>query len=332
VAAVIGLAMLAPATLAVGQAGASTSTGATTSARAADPTLDIVQTAQAAGSFTTLLAAAQAAGLVDALKAPGPYTVFAPTDAAFATLLGKLHVTAEQLLASKDLLGVVLKYHVLSGKVLSSDLPASTDAPTLLGPALRITKDASGVTINGSAHVTTADVLATNGVIHVIDAVLIPIPPIAPPAPANDIVTVATNAGGFKTLLAAAKAAGLVDALKAPGPYTVFAPTDAAFARLLKRLHVTPAQLLAQPGKVASILKYHVIAGKVPSSALGRRTVATTLNGKKVAIRKYRVWAGRGRHRHLVTKVTVNGFATVVKADVMASNGVIHAIDRVLVP
>ena len=123
-------------------------------------------------------------------------------------------------------------------------------------------------------------------------------------------------------MLAAAKAAGLVDALKGPGPFTVFAPTDRAFTTLIRRLHTTPEKLLSNPAKLASILKYHVVSGEVFSSQLKRgRNVVTTLNGHKIVVRKYR----NG-------KVTVNGSAHVTTADIDASNGVIHVIDRVLIP
>ncbi len=299
--------------------------GASTTVRS-EATGDIVATAQSAGQFTTLLAAAQAAGLVDALKAPGPLTVFAPTDAAFATLLANLHLTADQLLANKALLTAVLKYHVVSGKVLSTDLPVgTTTATTLAGGTIAIKKTAAGVTVNGYAHVTTADVLATNGVIHVIDSVLLPF------GPKLDIVDTAKAAGSFTTLLAATQAAGLVDALEAPGPLTVFAPTDAAFARTLRRLHLTAAQLLAQPAKLATILKGHVVAGRITSAQLGRRTVATTLAGTRLVIRKTRRWVGRRHHRHLSTRITINGVATITTPDVLATNGVIHVINNVLV-
>lgn len=133
------------------------------------PKADIVDTAVAAGSFKTLVTAIQAAGLVDTLKSPGPFTVFAPTDAAFAKLPAG---TVEALLKDKAKLTQILTYHVVSGKVLSGDIKTG-DVKTVQGQTLAIRKDAMGVTVNG-AKVVTADVLATNGVIHVIDTVLIP--------------------------------------------------------------------------------------------------------------------------------------------------------------
>jgi len=173
-------------------------------------------------------------------------------------------------------------------------------------------KNESGVTIN-KAKVVTADVIASNGVIHIIDGVLLP-----PSDPT--IVDVAQSAGMFTTLLAAAEAAGLVDALKAEGPLTVFAPTDAAFKTLLRRLHLTPAKLLANKAALTKILTYHVVPSKVLSSDLKSRQRVTTLNGATIIVRK----SAKG--------VTVNGTAKVTTADLTASNGVVHVINRVLIP
>lgn len=132
---------------------------------------DIVDTAVAAGSFTTLVAAVQAAGLVDTLKGEGPFTVFAPTDEAFAALP---EGTVEMLLLpeNKDQLVAILTYHVVSGKVMSTDLSNEMMAPTVQGGEVTIMTE-GGVTVNG-ANVVTADIEASNGVIHVIDAVLMP--------------------------------------------------------------------------------------------------------------------------------------------------------------
>jgi len=304
----------------VGDAGATTTSRSIASVRAYSAG-DIVDVATGAGQFTTLLAAAQAAGLVDALKAPGPITVFAPTDAAFASLLAKLGVTPAQLLANVPLLTAVLKYHVVPGKVLSTDLQSTQSPTTLSGLQMLVTKDAGGVTINGYAKVVSADVAASNGVIHVVDSVLLPFVQGAPAISSDTIVDVASKAGSFTTLLAAAQAAGLVDALKAPGPITVFAPTDAAFATLIRRLHTTPEKLLANKALLTKVLTYHVVAGRITAADLKRgRNVVTTLNGRKIVVVK----TSKG--------VTVNRTAKVTTADIGASNGVIHVINRVLVP
>ena len=132
---------------------------------------DIVDTAVGAGSFTTLVAAVQAAGLVDTLKGEGPFTVFAPTDEAFAALP---EGTVESLLLpeNKDQLVAILTYHVIAGKVMSTDLANEMMAPTVQGSDITIMTE-GGVTVNG-ANVVTADIEASNGVIHVIDSVLLP--------------------------------------------------------------------------------------------------------------------------------------------------------------
>lgn len=130
---------------------------------------DIVDTAVDAGSFTTLVAAVQAAGLVDTLKGEGPFTVFAPTDEAFAALP---EGTVEGLLADPEALAAILTYHVVAGKVMSTDLSDGMMAATVNGAEVTIGTE-GGVTING-ANVVTADIEATNGVIHVIDAVILP--------------------------------------------------------------------------------------------------------------------------------------------------------------
>lgn len=132
---------------------------------------DIVDTAAGAGSFGTLVAAVQAAGLVETLKGPGPFTVFAPTDEAFAKLPAG---TVEDLLKpeNKDRLVAVLTYHVVAGKVMSADLSNGMKAATVQGAAITVTTE-GGVKVNG-ANVVTADVAASNGVIHVIDSVILP--------------------------------------------------------------------------------------------------------------------------------------------------------------
>lgn len=140
-------------------------------AMAQDATSDIVDTAVAAGDFTTLVAAVQAAGLVDTLKGEGPFTVFAPTDAAFAALP---EGTVDTLLKpeNKDQLVSILTYHVVPGAVMSSDLTEGMTAATVQGANVTFTLD-GGAKVN-SANITTADIAASNGVIHVIDTVIMP--------------------------------------------------------------------------------------------------------------------------------------------------------------
>ncbi len=131
--------------------------------------MDIVDTAVGAGTFTTLVAAVQAAGLVDTLKGEGPFTVFAPTDEAFAALPAG---TVEGLLADPAALAAILTYHVVAGRVMSTDLTEGMTAPTVNGADITITLE-GGAKVNG-ANITAADIEATNGVIHVIDTVIMP--------------------------------------------------------------------------------------------------------------------------------------------------------------
>ena len=281
------------------------------------PAKDIVDTAVAAGNFKTLVAAVQVAGLVDALKAPGPLTVFAPTDAAFAKLPADL-IAALLKPENKAKLTEILTYHVLAGKVLSADALKldGAEVATLGGAKIKISVRSGMLFINES-KVIAADVLASNGVIHAIDAVLIP-PGFVPPSTAKDIVDTAVAAGNFKTLVAAVQAAGLVDALKAPSPLTVFAPTDAAFAKLPAGL---VSYLLKPENKetLKKVLLYHVVDGAVSSAQAAHLSSAKTLQGDRVHLSFNGI------------DLFVNG-ARVVAADVQASNGVIHAIDTVLIP
>ncbi len=275
---------------------------------------DIVEIAVDNGSFTILVAALQEADLVGALQGEGPFTVFAPTDDAFIALLGALDITAEQLLAQPALADVLL-YHVVSGKVMSTDLSDGMMAPTLNGES--ITVDLSmGVKINDSS-VAIADIEATNGVIHVIDQVLVPSNFELVLEEEMDIVDIALGNEDFSILVAALQQADLVGALQGEGPFTVFAPTNDAFADLLAALDISAADLLAQPA-LADVLLYHVVSGKVMSGDLSDGLEAPTLNGESIAF-------------DLSDGVKVN-MSNVISADIEASNGVVHVVDSVLVP
>ncbi|MHC4970958.1 MAG: fasciclin domain-containing protein [Planctomycetota bacterium] len=265
---------------------------------------DIVETAAAAGSFETLLQAAQAAGLVDTLKSDGPFTVFAPTDEAFAKLP---QGTVEALLKDKDQLRAVLTYHVVAGKVPARKVAGMRWAKTVQGQSLVVRAGKEGVSIDG-AKVVMADIPASNGLIHVIDRVVIP---------RGDIVDTAVKAGSFKTLVAAVQAAELVETLKGEGPFTVFAPTDAAFGKLPEG---TVAALIKDKPKLQAILTYHVVASRVLADEIpsGTTEVATAGGGK---LRITRDENG----------VKING-ARVIKTDIITGNGVIHVIDGVLLP
>ena len=277
---------------------------------------DIVGIAAGSEDFSILVAALQKAELVEALQGEGPFTVFAPTNAAFEKLLAQLNVTAEDLLGQPQLADVLL-YHVVSGNVLSTDLQNGMTAATLGGQTITVDLT-DGVKINTSS-VVTADIKASNGVIHVIDSVLIPetfqLAPIAAPLPS--IVDIAVGSPDFSILVAALQKAELVEALQGEGPFTVFAPTNAAFEALLGALGITAEELLGQP-QLADVLLYHVVSRRVLSTDLTNGMTAETLGGQAITV-------------DLTDGVKINT-SNVTTADIQASNGVIHVIDSVLVP
>ncbi len=274
----------------------------------------VVEIAVNDGSFTTLVAALQEAELVEALSGEGPFTVFAPTDDAFADLLAQLDITAEDLLNHPQLTDVLL-YHVVSGKVMSTDLSEGLEAETLKGDSIMVSLE-GGVFINES-EVVTADVEGSNGVIHVIDKVLVPEDFVLETEAEETVVDIAVNNGSFTTLVAALQEAELVEALSGEGPFTVFAPTDDAFADLLAQLDITAEDLLNHP-QLTDVLLYHVVSGKVMSTDLSEGLEAETLKGDSIMV-------------SLEGGVFINE-SEVVTADVEGSNGVIHIIDKVLVP
>jgi len=269
---------------------------------------DIVDTAVGAGKFKTLAAALGAADLVDTLKGEGPFTVFAPTDEAFARLPAG---TVETLLKpeNKGTLSGILTYHVVSGKVMAAQVVNLKGAKTVNGQRVDIKVQDSTVMVDGATVVQT-DIVCDNGVIHVIDAVILPAD--------KTIPETAAAAGQFGTLLAAAKAAGLADVLGSEGPFTVFAPTDAAFAKLPKG---TVASLLepANKQKLGDILKYHVLAGRVYSEDAVAAKSAKTLQGSSITV-------------GVTSEGAMVNQSKLVATDVDASNGVIHIIDAVLLP
>ena len=274
---------------------------------------DIVEIAVGDGRFTTLVAALEAAGLVETLQGEGPFTVFAPTDEAFAKLP---EGTVESFLQDIPALTDILLYHVVAGAVSSEQVVTLDSAETVQGESLTISVDGGTVSI-GEATVLIADIEASNGIIHVIDAVLIPQVATEPePAVATDIVEIAVSDGRFTTLVAALEAAGLVETLQGEGPFTVFAPTDEAFAKLPEG---TVESLLQDIPALTDILLYHVVAGAVTSEQVVTLDSAETVQGGSLAIS--------------VSDGTVSiGEATVLIADIEASNGIIHVIDSVLIP
>ena len=246
-------------------------------------------------------------GLDGFLSGPGPFTLFAPTDAAF-NALGP--ATLLSLLADLPQLTNILKHHVVGDSVMSGMLSNGQVVTTLLGTDVVVTIDPTGVYIDG-AMVTVADIVADNGVVHVIDAVLIPQPPAG-----NSVYDVIVASPAHTTLALAIDTAGLAGTLKGPGPFTVFAPTDAAFNALPTG---TLASLLNDLPQLADILKHHVVGDSVMSGMLSNGQVVTTLLGTDVT-------------------VTINSSgvyidnAMVTVTDIVADNGVVHVIDAVLLP
>ena len=269
----------------------------------------IVATAVEAGSFETLVTAVKAAGLVDALNGEGPFTVFAPTDEAFAKLP---EGTVEALVANPEKLKAILTYHVVPGKVMAADVTKITAADTLFGQQLAI-NTSEGVMVGG-ANVVTTDIECSNGVIHVIDSVMMP----------KDIVDIAASNADFSTLVAALKAGGLVETLQGDGPFTVFAPTNAAFAKVPQE---TVASLLQPENKdqLVSILTYHVVPGRVLAEDVVGLKSATTVQGSALPIEVKKAADGS------VKGVMVGG-AKVISTDIIGLNGVIHVVDGVLMP
>ena len=260
---------------------------------------------------TLLEAAVGAAGLADALSGEGPFTVFAPTDAAIVALTEALEITADELLALPNL-GDILQYHVVGAEAYSTDLSDGQMIETLVGEDVTVSITSDGVFIN-DAQVTVADIAADNGVVHVIDAVLLP-----PAPPTNTVVDIIVNSEDHTLLEAAVGAAGLVDALSAEGPFTVFAPTDDAFTALTEALDVTVDELLAYP-LLPAVLQYHVVGAEAYSTDLSDGQEIETLLGEDVTVSIN------------ADGVFINN-AQVIVADLAADNGVVHVIDAVLMP
>jgi transforming growth factor-beta-induced protein len=269
---------------------------------------DIIEAALATDSLSTLATAIKAAGLVEALQSEGPFTVFAPTNDAFAKLPAG---TVATLLKPENInqLRSVLLFHVAKGTYGAKDVTRLSGLETLQGQRVSFDASRKGVTVDG-AGVVSADIQVQNGVIHVVDTVLLP--------SSNNIVSVAQEAGMFNTLLAAAKAAGLVGVLTGSEPVTVFAPTDEAFAKLPAG---TVESLLKPENKdqLAAILAYHVVPGRVYAKDALSAGRARTAQGSEVVIDM------------INGKLKIDS-ANVIANDIDASNGVVHIIDSVILP
>jgi transforming growth factor-beta-induced protein len=258
------------------------------------------------GRFSTLIAAVQAAGLADPLANGGPFTLFAPTDDAFAALPAG---TVESLLNNIPALQNILLYHVLDGSKTAYELLIKRTAETLQGETVAVSIDRNGVFINKSP-VINPNVKAPNGIIHVIGAVLLP------PPPQPNLIETLENDGRFTTLLTALEIAGLTDTVATGGPFTLFAPTDAAFAALPSG---TLASLINDVPALKNILLYHAVEGSQSAKELLRESKVETLQGSNVRVFKKR------------NDVFINR-SKVIESNISASNGIIHAINQVLLP
>jgi uncharacterized surface protein with fasciclin (FAS1) repeats len=280
-----------------------------------EPQRTIVEVAQNNPDLSILVEAVVAAGLTQTLST-GSLTVFAPTNAAFAALLSELGVTKEALLANKTLLTAVLSYHVLGSKVARADVPVGKAITPLAGGFFKI--EASGglkVTDgrNRVSNITATDIQASNGVVHLLDRVLLPAD--------KDIVATASALPDFSILVEAVAAAGLVSTLQGKGPFTVFAPTNAAFAALLAELGVTKEALLANKTLLTSVLTYHVVPARVLKAEVPVGSAITSVQGQSFTV-----------SASLVITDQRMRTSKIVATDVFTSNGVIHVVDKVILP
>ena len=304
---------------------------------------NIPATAVSTGEHTSLVAALAHANLVGVLSGDGPYTVFAPTDSAFEEI--GLNLSDYYTDEENETLAKILSYHVAMGSVMSSELEDGMEINSLIQEPITVNIYGQGaVVLNGEASVTTADVETSNGIIHIIDKVLLP-PSMSPDTPSEgeicydmdthtvdltktaetcdkmwisavDIPTTAAATTIHTSLVAAIAKANLTETLKGEGPFTVFAPTDEAFTA--EGINLDDYDTDEKISALADILLMHVVSGKVMSSNLTDGMEVTALSGDTLSFM-------------IGDTVSVNG-ATVVIADVPVSNGVIHVIDKVLMP
>ncbi|SFN05363.1 fasciclin domain-containing protein [Variovorax sp. OV329] len=278
---------------------------------------DVVDLAASKPELSIFVEAVGAAGLTATLKGSGPFTVFAPNNDAFVALLGELGTTKDALFADKATLTAVLKFHVLDKLVARANIPSGKAIEPISGGFFKIDKVGDAYNTqdgrNRAGHVVATDSFALNGVLHVVDRVLLP---------ANkDIVQTAQGTPSLSILVAAVAAAGLVDTLKGSGPFTVFAPTNDAFAALLTELGVTQEALLADKAMLTKVLTYHVVPSRVLKAEIPFDTSIATVQGSAIRINSnFQITDQRNR------------VSNITGADVFATNGVVHVIGKVLLP
>lgn len=270
----------------------------------------VVDIALSSPNFSTLVSFLQAADLVGALQTTQNLTVFAPTNEAFAKLPAEV---VDALKANPELLKQVLLYHVAPSTLDSGKVTTAETVATLQGETIKVSLRDGAAYLNDS-KISAVDLTAKNGIVHVIDTVLVPQKVLeALQAPKKTIFDIAQGAGNFSILLKAIDIVGLTETIKGPGTFTVFAPTDAAFNALGKTLEAA----LADKSLLTSILTYHVLDKKLLAKDVLAACTLVTLNGQSLNVDK--------------TTVKVND-ANIVATDLVGSNGVVHVIDKVLLP
>jgi transforming growth factor-beta-induced protein len=279
--------------------------GTAGSAAASDAKPNIVQLAASDPNLTTLVSLVQTAGLADTLATTSKITVFAPTNAAFDALP---RATVARIASNPQTLRKVLRYHVAKNRLTAYRISKLHQIRSLQGERIRVSTMGGELRLNANTKVVAANLMAKNGVAHVVDRVLLP-------RSERDLVTWLSAKSEFTTLVSLVQQAGLTEAV-ASGELTLFAPTNAAFAKL------PPATLQAvagDPELLKKVLTYHVVAGRVSAKQALAAGTAATLNGASVKITRH-----HGR-------VMIND-ARVIRTDIPTVNGVVHVIDRVLVP
>lgn len=283
---------------------------------ASPPTPNIIELAKATPNLSILVEAVVAADLAATLSGAGPFTVFAPTNDAFVALLGELGVSKDALLKDKPLLTAVLTYHVLGAKVEKANVPVGKAITTLQKGVFKVEAPGGVLTItdgrNRTSKIIATDVQASNGVVHIIDKVILP---------ANkNIVETAQAAPNFSLLVEAVVAANLQGTLSGAGPFTVFAPTNDAFVAALAELGVSKVALFANVPLLTKILTYHVVGARVLKADIPAGPIAT-VQGETFTINPTFVLTDQ---RARLTNITAT--------DLFTSNGVIHTINKVILP
>ena len=268
-------------------------------------------------NYTLLVEAIGVAGLDATLNGTGPFTVFAPSNAAFVALLSELGTTKDALFADQALLTAVLTTHVLGAEVLRAQVPLGRAIAPVAGGFFKIEAVGSALVItdgrNRRSNITATDERTDNGVVHRIDRVLLP---------ANrTIVQTAQALPDFSILVEAVVAAGLAPTLSGTGPFTVFAPTNTAFAALLAELDLTKDQLLADRALLTRVLTYHVLPMRVLKAEVPVGAAITTVQGETFSVNANLQITDRNARS-----------SGIVATDVFTSNGVIHVVDKVILP